>query len=79
MNVGITGWPRRAWFPWVVVLLAAWAAQILAWKAAFYMDDFHHILARETVTGEEALTFGWKGRFLTFALWRALWYSLSWL
>ena len=63
---------HRAWFPWALVLVAAWGAQIFAWRAAFYMDDIQHILMREVVTGEGALEFGWKGRFITFALWRGV-------
>ncbi|MFT4638284.1 MAG: hypothetical protein ACI8T1_001603, partial [Verrucomicrobiales bacterium] len=30
---------QHAWFPWALVLVAAWGAQIFAWRAAFYMDD----------------------------------------
>lgn len=67
-----SAWLHRAWFPWAMVLLAAWGAQLFAWNAAFYMDDFHHILYRDSVTGAEALGIGWKGRFLTFALWRGV-------
>ncbi|MFT5187361.1 MAG: hypothetical protein ACI9DF_002547 [Verrucomicrobiales bacterium] len=80
---------QHAWFPWALVLVAAWGAQIFAWRAAFYMDDMPHILMRDTVTGDAALAFGWKGRFLTFALWRgvftlfgessAAFHGLNWL
>ncbi len=49
----------------------------MAWQAAFYMDDFHHILMRPEVTGEEPIALGWKGRFLTFALWRGFYAGLG--
>ncbi len=56
-----------------LLALAVFAAHGLSLGAAFYMDDFHHILQRETViagTGWQAEFF--MGRQLTFALWRML-------
>lgn len=64
-------WARTLW-PWLLVLAAALLSQIGAWQAAFYMDDFHHIVMRAEVIGTKPLEFDWIGRFLTHACWRGI-------
>lgn len=70
MRSRVQGLAGHAWFPWLLVALVAGLAQMGAWRAAFYMDDYPHILMRDAVTGVAALDWGWKGRVLTFGLWR---------
>lgn len=89
MNPRIEQRAWQWWFPWGLVLVVAWIAHAGAWMASFYMDDYHHILMNPVVRGEAEVDFGWKGRFLTFALWRgvyAVWgpetmafHGLNWL
>lgn len=65
--------PRaRTLWPWLLVLAAAFLSQVGAWQAAFYIDDFHHIVMRAEVIGTKPLEFDWIGRFLTYGCWRGL-------
>ncbi len=64
--------------PWVLLLLAALVAHGLSVRADFYMDDFLHILLRDSIISDGVdAELSWKGRLLTFAIWRALYLNFG--